>query len=147
MKNAFDKIINDFKKQSERRRGVALGGMISVAVALAVYLTLELAVGADKLSFWPVWSFFIALFYSTGLYYLVFGLIKKFNAVIIIGIACLIIGTFFLLISFSLPWHIVIIVTAILVFFLYGLTFIVKPAAEKHGYDNNDEPEEERVDD
>ncbi|MBO7525999.1 MAG: hypothetical protein J6T42_04290 [Clostridia bacterium] len=147
MEKLFEKMIAEFKSKSEKRKALSLGGMISVVVALAVYLIFELAIGQKNLSFWPVWSFFIALFYSTGIYYLVFGIIKKYNAIAITGIACLIIGTFFLLISFSLAWHIVIIATAAMVFFLYGFTFMIKPAAFKKESDETDEPMEERVDD
>ena len=147
MQNFFEKMIADFKSKSEKRRALSLGGMISVAVALAVYLVLELAVGEDALSFWPVWSFFITLFYATGIYYIVYGVIKRSNAISIVGIACIIIGTFFLLISFSLAWHVVIIATAAMVFLLYGLTFIIKPAMPTTENDYTDEPAEERVDD
>ena len=143
-KNEF---IKKFKNQPKKFKVLSIGGIVAVIAALAVYFVCEFAVGEAGLSFWPVWSFFITLFYATGLFYLVYGLIKKFNAILIIGIACIILGTFFLLISFKLPWSVVIVVSATLVIFLYGITFMIKPNENKNQAETTDDPAEEHVDD
>lgn len=152
MRKKFDDIISYFKNKSEKRKVLSLGGMISVVIALAVYLVLEFAVGAEKLTFWPVWSFFIALFFATGLVYVLYGLIRRHNAMLLVGFGCAIIGVMFLLISFSLDWAIVISVTALLVVVLYGATFMIRSPIKTDADDaadsaySTDEPREEHVD-
>ena len=113
-------------QKTNARKIKVISLVAALVVALAAWLICQFAVGKDNLGFAPVWMLFIVFFLGSGLFNLVYGIVKRTAIETGLGGASAVIGLTILLICLKIEWWIALIIAVVLLAVLFFSLFFVK---------------------
>lgn len=121
-------MLQSTKKKIKSYKMTVLSQIITIAVALTVYLIMQFAVGSEKLGFEPIWMLFIVYFLGTFLFGFITGLITKSAAAFVFGSVSGVIGLEILLFSAADKkyWYVWVVIGVVLLVLLFVSTFFLK---------------------